>query len=199
MATIHESAEVETATTAEEQQVINTLVLAFSSDPMMRWFYPSPNDYMEYFPEFVRLYGGKAFDHGTAHVLHDFAAAALWLPPGVDPDEDALVALFQDALPEERLAHAFSVMEQLEAYHPAEPYWHLPVIGVGPTQQRRGYGSALMQYALETCDREGEIAYLESSNPLNISLYVRHGFEILGVIQEETMPPLIPMVRTPQV
>ena len=45
---------------------------------------------------------------------------------------------------------------------------------------------------------EGVLAYLESSNPENISLYVRHGFEILGTIHGDTMPPLIPMLRKPQ-
>lgn len=55
-----------------------------------------------------------------------------------------------------------------------------------------------MKHALDTCDRAGEIAYLESSNPLNISLYARHGFKIVGMIQEDTMPPLVPMVRYPQ-
>lgn len=195
---IQETTKVETATKAEEQQVIDTIVLAFSSDPMMRWFYPSPNDYLQHFPEFVRIYGGKAFDHGTAHYLHDFAAAALWLPPDVRPDEDALVALFQNSLSEERQEQAWSILEQLDGYHPTEPFWHLPTIGADPTQQRKGYGSALMEHALDTCDQEGTIAYLESSNPLNISLYARHGFEILGMIREDTMPPLIPMVRNPR-
>lgn len=195
---IQETAQIETATKAEEQQVIDTIVLAFSSDPIMRWLYPSPNDYLHHFPEFVRIYGGKAFDHGTAHYLHDFAAAALWLPPGVRPNEDEFVTLLQNSLSEERQEQAGSILEQLDSYHPTEPFWHLPTIGADPTQQRKGYGSALMKHALETCDREGKIAYLESSNPLNISLYVRHGFEILGVIRDGTMPPLIPMVRHPQ-
>lgn len=195
---IRETTGIETATKAEEQRVTDTIVLAFSSDPVMRWFYPSPNDYLHHFPEFVRIYGGKAFDHGTAHYLRDFAAAALWLPPDVRPDEDALVELFRNSLSEERQEQAWSVMEQLDSYHPTEPFWHLPTIGTDPTQQRKGYGSALMKHALEICDREGEIAYLESSNPLNISLYARHGFEILGMIREDAMPPLIPMARNPR-
>ncbi len=55
-----------------------------------------------------------------------------------------------------------------------------------------------MQHALARCDQEGALAYLESSNPENISLYARHGFEILGMIQVGTMPPIIPMLRKPQ-
>jgi len=196
--TTGEPVEVEIATRAEEQAVVDTLVLAFSSDPVMRWFYPAPDDYLRYFPEFVERYGGKAFDHGTAYYVHDFAAAALWLPPAVHPDEDSLVALFQNSLSTERQEQTWAVMDQLDEYHPTEPFYHLPTIGTDPTQQRKGHGSALMNHALELCDRDGVRAYLESSSPLNISLYARHGFEILGLIQEDTMPPLIPMVREPQ-
>jgi hypothetical protein len=29
----------------------------------------------------------RAFDHDTAHIIENFAAVALWLPPGVESDE----------------------------------------------------------------------------------------------------------------
>lgn len=195
---MRESPEIETASKADERKIIDTLTLAFSSDPVMRWFYPSAHDYLQHFPEFVRRYGGEAFDHGTAYSVQDFSAAALWLPPDVHPDEEALGEFFQNTLSAERQEQAWSVLEQLESYHPDDPFWHLPAIGADPTQQRRGFGSALMKHGLVACDRDGDLAYLESSNPENISLYVRHGFEILGTIHGDTMPPLIPMLREPR-
>lgn len=193
-----EPAGVKTATTADKRHVIDTLVLAFSSDPVMRWVYPNSHDYLHHFPGFVKIFGGKAFDHGTAYHAEDFAATALWLPPGVQPDEDALIELIRTSVSEDRQEHLWSVLEQIESYHPAEPYWYLPLIGVDPTQQRKGYGSSLMKRVLARCDQEGTFAYLESSNPENISLYARHGFEILGMIQVGTMPPIVPMLRKPQ-
>jgi ribosomal protein S18 acetylase RimI-like enzyme len=48
---------------------------------------------------------------------------------------------------------------------------------------------------LQRCDREHLPAYLESSNPANIGLYQRHGFEITGTIQAESSPPVTPMLR----
>jgi GNAT superfamily N-acetyltransferase len=189
---------VKTAKKTDEQRGIDTIVLAFSSDPVMRWIYPNPHDYLSHFPEFVRIFAGKAFDRGTAYYTEDFAAAALWLPPGVQPDEDALIELIQTTVPEERQEHLWEIFEQVEGYHPTEPYWYLPVIGADPTNQRKGSGSALMQHVLAKCDQEGTPAYLESSNPENISLYARYGFEILGMMQVGTMPPIIPMVRKPR-
>jgi ribosomal protein S18 acetylase RimI-like enzyme len=69
---------------------------------------------------------------------------------------------------------------------------------VDPTRQGKGYGSALLEHALALCDRDGKLAYLESSNPANIPLYERHGFEVAGTIQAGSSPPFWPMVRKPR-
>ena len=189
---------IKTAATADERQVIDTIVLAFSADPAVRWMYPEPQQYLINFPDFVRAFGGKAFEHGNAYYVGGFLGAALWLPPGVEPDEDALVTLLQRTVSELDQEAVFSVFEQMDSFHPSEPHWYLPLIGVDPTQQRKGYGSALMKHALIPCDREGTPAYLESSNPENIPLYERHGFEVLGTIQVGTSPPIVPMLRKPR-
>ena len=52
-----------------------------------------------------------------------------------------------------------------------------------------------MRHALSRCDRDGTPAYLESSNPRNITLYERHGFERLGTVQVGTSPSIVPMLR----
>ena len=49
-----------------------------------------------------------------------------------------------------------------------------------PSAPAYGYGSMLMKDVLAQCDREKKLAYLESSNPRNLSLYIRHGFELIG-------------------
>jgi ribosomal protein S18 acetylase RimI-like enzyme len=84
------------------------------------------------------------------------------------------------------------------SYHPEEPHWYLPLIGVDPLHQGRGCGSALMRHALLVCDRDKTLAYLESSNSRNIPLYERHGFESLGTIQVGTSPQVFPMLRKPR-
>ena len=127
-----------------------------------------------------------------------YAGAALWLPPEVHPDEDVLIPLLQRTVPEPVQKDLFAVFEQMGRYHPSEPHWYLPLIGVDPLQQGRGHGSALMQQALISCDRDHRCAYLESSNPKNIPLYERHGFELLGTIQVGMSPPIYPMLRTPR-
>jgi ribosomal protein S18 acetylase RimI-like enzyme len=189
---------VKAATGSSEQAVVAVLTMAFSADPAIRWLYPDPHQYMTYWPEFAMRFGGRAFDHGTAYHTEDFAGASLWLPPDTHPDEDAIVALFQQSVEASQLEAVFSVLEQTDAYHPREPHWYLPIMGVDPAQQGCGCGSALLQHTLDRCDRDQTLAYLESSNPRNIPLYERHGFEVVGTVQAGTSPPLHPMVRTPR-
>jgi hypothetical protein len=59
-------------------------------------------------------------------------------------------------------------------------------------------GGVLMTAALARCDRDRVPAYLESTNPRNLTLYLRHGFEALATIQVGTSPPLVPMLRRPR-
>ena len=96
------------------------------------------------------------------------------------------------------LGDLFSIFDQMAGFHPRERHWYLPLIGVDPAYQGKGLGSALMEHALIRCDRNHETAYLESTNPRNISLYERCGFEVLGTIQVGTAPPLYPMLRKPR-
>ena len=128
----------------------------------------------------------------------DLAGAALWLPPNVHPEEEALGEVLERTVSASIRGDLFAVFEQMAKYHPSEPHWYLPLIGVDPAHQGQGYGAALMTYALQQCDREHSPAYLESTNPRNISLYERHGFEVLGTIQVGASPPLVPMLRQPQ-
>ena len=185
-----------TATTPPDaDQAVAVIVLAFSTDPAARWAYPDPSLYLANFPAVVRAFGGKAFAHGTGHHVSGFAGASLWLPPGIQLDEEALGAILKASVGAERQAAVFAVFEQMGRHHPREPHWYLPLIGVDPVHQRKGYGAALLHHALVQCDRDHAPAYLESSNPANIPLYQRHGFEVLATIQEGSSPPIFPMLR----
>lgn len=187
-----------TAAASDEAAIVDVMTLAFSTDPAVRWTWPDPQRYLTHFPRFVRAFGSRAFTNGSAYYIEGHAGAALWLPPGVQPDEEAMIALLQGTASEQSQKDAFQVFEEMGRYHPEEPHWYLPLMGVDPFHQGKGLGSALMQHALIPCDRDQQLAYLESSNPRNIPLYERHGFERLGTIQRGTSPPIAPMLRKPR-
>lgn len=187
---------IKTALTSDQVGAIGVLTLAFSIDPMVRWSLPDPAIYLENFSSIVRAFGGSAFDKGTAFIANGFTGAALWLPPGAKSDEESLMRLFDENANDDIKEDLQNIFEQMEKFHPTEPHWYLPMIGVDPMHQGAGIGSALMTEALKAVDRDGLIAYLESSNPKNITLYQRHGFEVIGEIQSGSSPVLRPMLRS---
>lgn len=186
-----------TARPEDHAAMVQTLVLAFSSDPAVRWTWPDPVDFLQYFPLFIQAFGGNAFDHGCAYQAEGHAGAALWLPPGVGSDDEGIDQLLSSSLSSQRLRQVVSLMDKMGSYHPTEPHWYLPLIGVDPYHQGQGYGAALLKAALQRCDQAGQLAYLESTNPKSIGLYERHGFELLGSIQEGDSPSIFPMLRRP--
>lgn len=180
---------------SEEAGAIDALILAFSTDPMARWSLPDPRKYLAAFPSIARAFGGSAFARGTSYIADGFTGTALWLPPGVEPDEDTLLQVLNENAGDDIKEDMPRIFEQMQNFHPTEPHWYLPMIGVDPVHQGAGVGSALMTEALKAVDRDGLIAYLESSNPKNVSLYERHGFEIIGEIQSGSSPVVRPMLR----
>ncbi|MFW6094260.1 MAG: GNAT family N-acetyltransferase [Pseudomonadota bacterium] len=188
---------VHTSADSERRAAIGTVVLGFATDPVMRWLWPQPEHYLAAMPRFIEAFSGRAFDHGSAFVTDYCRGAALWLPPGVTPDSEAMAALMAEMAPEALLEDLGILMAQMATYHPEEPHWYLPQIAVDPACQGQGLGAALMKHALARCDADGVIAYLESSNPRNVSLYERHGFEVMGTIEAGRCPPMQPMIRRP--
>ena len=180
---------------AEMDSVLSCLALAFSADPVVRWVYPEPAAFLAHFPRVADLFGGGAFDHAAAYRNDDFTAVALWLPPGVHPDEERLIPHFEKTVAAEKLDRLFSLFDQMARYHPEGPCRHLTFIAVDPARQGKGLGAALLEEGLRQCDRDGIPAYLESTNPANLSLYRRHGFEQIGLIEAEGAPSLFPMLR----
>jgi GNAT superfamily N-acetyltransferase len=188
---------VKTAKESDEAGVIDVLKIAFVADPATRWVWPDPQKYLSHFSSFAKAFGGKAFAYESAHYVGNYSGAALWLPPNVYPDVDLLTALLQSSGSDESKKDGPEIFEKMSRYHPHEPHWYLPLLGVDPLHHGKGLGSALIQHVIGMCDRDNKSAYLESSNPKNIQFYERHGFKLLGTIQVNTSPPIFPMLRKP--
>lgn len=185
------------AASSDQTRLISTLTSAFISDPPARWIYQDAERYLQYYPRFAQAFGGGALELGTAWCSTDFSACALWFPPGSGPEEEPLVEVIKTTVPLRRHEEVFAVLETLGEAHPSQPCWYLPLIGVDPAKQGLGLGGALLRTVLDRCDRENMPAYLESSNPLNITLYERHGFQRRSAIRVGSCPPIVPMWREP--
>jgi ribosomal protein S18 acetylase RimI-like enzyme len=184
-------------TLEERQAVLSTLLLAFSGDPVLRWIFPDTANFLASFPELAEAFGGAAFEHGTAHAVGHTAGAALWLPPGVHPDEERLIRIARRGVSEDRQPDIFALMEQMEVHRPDGPHWHLPLMGVEPMHQGRGLGSTLLGQMNARLDAEGSSAYLQATSEGSRRLYERHDFKVVGEIRVADSPPMYPMLRRP--
>ena len=115
---------------AEIDHAIATLVLAFGTDPVARWMYDDPHQYLLHIPRLFRALGTCSFEAGAAQRTSDGRGIAIWLPPGVHGDDGALEAIITGSIFGKKQAEVTAVFERTEHYRPTEPHWYLSLIGV---------------------------------------------------------------------
>src|SRR3954471_8506900 len=179
----------------EQKRVIATVVSAFISDPVERWLWREAWQYLTHFPTFVAAFGSAAFAADAVSVLDDFAAVALWIPPGVAPDADRIVTVLRDTVPAGQRADVFAVLEQMDGAHPTQAHWYLPWLAVDPCRQNAGLGSRLLDRGLASVDADRLPAYLETPNPRTVPFYEHRGFDVVATSQAGECPPMTSMLR----
>jgi ribosomal protein S18 acetylase RimI-like enzyme len=182
-------------------QVSRTLAYAFYDDPVLTWVTPNELIRRQALPSMFELVAEALVHHDETYTTQKGAGAALWVPPGQPPvaehDEEAFGRRLEEIAGDdmERLEAVTAVMEE---QHPHEPHAYLWFLGVHPTWQGQGIGSALLADAFDRLDRQGTAAYLEARSPENARLYQRHDFEIIGILTAHRGAPLWQMWREPQ-
>ena len=189
---------IRTVTPNEASKVIDCFTTANISDPTLRFLYPDAAQYFSSFPRAVELHIGDSLSSGTVFTIDEFRGVAAFLGPAGNVDEEAMIAHILSSATAEIAEEFVAVAEASSVHHPDEPHWYLPTIGVDPFYQGYGYGGQLMEYALKKIDQDRMPVYLESSNPLNISLYQRFGFEICESYELGGRPIYTPMLRPAQ-
>ena len=112
-------------------------------------------------------------------VMPDQSSGALWKAPHGSTEDSQDVEPFIELMKDLvglRLEEVLIVFSEVTAAHPNEPHWYLQAVGTRSDMQGRGRGADLLKPVLNYCDQKGLGAYLESSNPRNISFYYRLGF-----------------------
>lgn len=189
---------VERTRSEQRAKVAAVQTAAFIKDPLVRYIYPDIDTYLRHGPALFDAYGGDAVDQGTAFHTEGISGSALWFAPGRHGDDERIGRLIEETVAPERKALTYELFAQMEANHPTDPHWFLPLIGVDPHHQGMGLGGALLADMTARLDAEGLPAHLDCSNVLNIPLYERHGFEIVDEIRIDGLSPFWPMRRRPR-
>ncbi len=190
------TAAVTAASAPDLPRVVADLHAAFMDDPVLCWAFPDEGRRRRYGRHYFEMQARRLVRGGLAWRAE--GGGALWAGPGRwrESPLQALrlgAATFRGIWP-----HGGRVARGLlgiESRHPREPHLYLAVVGVRPERQGQGLGSALLRPGLSEADRLYLPAYLESSNPRNVPLYERHGFEVTEETQLAGGPPVWLMWR----
>jgi ribosomal protein S18 acetylase RimI-like enzyme len=80
-----------------------------------------------------------------------------------------------------RLGRLMRLREAMDRRHPMDrPHAYLWFQGVAPQAQGQGVGSRLLKARTDQLDATRLGAFLETSTERNVSLYQRHGFEVVA-------------------
>ena len=174
----------------------NALIIGFSSDPFQRWLMPDPTIYYKNFKKWTDNACKQSFLAEGVYGDENNYGTAVWFPPGFDIDLTHISETYKD-IPKDRIEEAFKIFEELGESR-VNDAWYLEYLAVDPSKQGSGLGSLILKESLKVIDELGEAAYLESSNPKNMSLYERFGFRFLKKIQVGSSPELNTMFRQPK-
>jgi ribosomal protein S18 acetylase RimI-like enzyme len=163
---------------AELDAVEALIARAFADEPFMTWVAGGDRARLE---AFVRLAVRRiALPAGEVLVDADLATAALVLPPGaLDLGPRDQLRQLPDLVRAARLRRLPIVLRgliRLEAAHPGTPHTTLLTLGVEPSHQGHGRGSAMLRALAQ---RSATPLYLETSSPRSLRLYERHGYALV--------------------
>ena len=185
---------------SDRQTAIDALVDAFTPDPLWTHLTPSDDGTQASTQALIEVMAAE-FDsllaHGHAYVAGTHAAA-LWTPPGVAADDSGIGEIIARHSDPEIWADAIGNFITMHGFRPDRPHFYLALIGTAAAARGKGLGASLLERVLDTCDREGIVAHLESSNGRNVSLYERHGFDVMEEIEFAPGVIVRPMTREPR-
>jgi ribosomal protein S18 acetylase RimI-like enzyme len=177
--------DVERATAADRQQVVETVVAAFDRDPAFRFFFQDPVTR----DAEAAVFAGALFDQrvapGTTWVIDGGRSLAMWDAPGGWSSEEEKLAVSDEALA--RLDDYHRAVQGLFPRSPSK-FWYLGVLATHPSHAGRRLGRAVMKPGLAAAAAAGLPAYLETTNEANVAMYERAGWRVSGSTHLDDLP-----------
>ncbi|MBV9694409.1 MAG: GNAT family N-acetyltransferase [Alphaproteobacteria bacterium] len=176
------------------------LTQAFLADPVFDWIARPGPARIGALEQFFRwLLAERALPFGEVWTAD--GVVAVWVPPNAPAspggfwEQMRLLPMFLRLCGLARMGRGSAMGAAMEENHPKAPHFYLAFIGVSPSLQGLGLGSAVLEANLKRIDAQGAPAYLENSNPKNARLYERLGFATQRNIAPTLAPPLTAMWR----
>lgn len=165
----------------ELSYVAELLMKSFKADPHMLWLLEKSKNKNKFFITYKHVVY-ETFRMGYIYMTKDKLGVALWHTRDKDPSRLRAFArdfafVFKQGL---KTGLRSQKDKNITAKHfpKHSPYVYLFMIGVSPQARGKGLASKLMDPVLEHCNLNNIPVYLETSNPSNIAIYQKRGFQI---------------------
>jgi GNAT superfamily N-acetyltransferase len=172
------------ASPQDSAEVVEVLVSAFYDDPTWGWAFPDPSRRAEQHRRWWGLFVDGAVRFPWVWLTEGNTATSVWIPPNETDFSQEQEAAMEPLLVELLGPGASRVLQAVEMFDQAHPrgvpHFYLSLLGTHKEHRGHAYGLRLMAENLRLIDDAGMPSYLEASNPANVPLYMRYGFEVLG-------------------
>jgi len=172
------------ASPQDSAEVVEILVSAFYDDPTWGWAFPDPSRRAEQHRRWWGLFVDGAVRFPWVWLTQGNTATSVWIPPNeteFSQEQEAAMELLLVELLGPGASRVLQAVEMFDQAHPrGVPHFYLSLLGTHKEHRGHAYGLRLMAENLRLIDDAGMPSYLEASNPANVPLYMRYGFEVLG-------------------
>ena len=166
----------------DKNHVIQILSKSFSDNKSVNYVVKQDEKREERIKSLMEYSFDVCYAFGEVWISNDDQACALLLFP--DKKRTSIRTILWDlklALSVVGLNRVSAVLKResmIKNHHPKELFAYLWFIGVNPSNQNRGIGSAFIKEVIDKCEKERRPIYLETSVERNLSFYQKFGFEI---------------------
>lgn len=187
------------ATAHDVPAVTACLTSAFFDDPLWgQWAFPEQATRSGRLYQLMNAWASAGVRHPWVRMTDSAEAVAVWLPPGepeMTSEQERAFEVLVDRLLGERASDLQAILDLFEKHHPMEPHYYLSLWATHGDHAGRGLGTMLIQENLARIDSERMPAYLESTNPANLSRYEALGFDRRDEFGHERGPVIPTMAR----
>jgi GNAT superfamily N-acetyltransferase len=195
----HDVVTVRPAVLADADHITRVLAAAFLDTPDGPWLVPNQAERRQIYQRYCTALVHYTLQYGRIDVTDTLDAAAVWFDHTHPPPSHARTEY-------ERLratacgayTDRFRLLDDVFVSHyPRRPHHYLAWLGVHPSRQCQGLGSALLEHRHRQLDAAGLPAFLIATSSGARQLYGRHGYSPpkAPFFLPDGGPPMWPMRR----
>ncbi len=177
--------------------VARVLAAGYAEDPVHLWAMHKAatrmTDAIAFFTFFLRRMRPHRWE---VFATSDRSAVAIMAPVGHWDREYRESSRYTPKLVQ-TISPVAEYFQWIETFRPNVAHKYLEFIVTLPSKRSSGIGTLLLKHILSACDQEDIPVWTWSSNPLNLTFYRRHGFEIGREIRRDSSTPPVTSIWRP--